>query len=320
MDIKRGKHAGTEGHKPEYETWGAFGSMILNDDFEAIVEINEMCNRAGIDSISTGGTVTFAVECFEEGLINEETTGGLKLDWGRSAEAVKLTEMIINREGFGDLLADGVKIASEKIGNGAEKYGVHAGGQELPMHDPRLDHGYAIAYQCEPTPGRHTISCDMYPPLFAVQKQFPEAKKMVKRSNGKLDKEVRLYIIGSLFMQLINGCGLCEFGPLTGYFPIVDYINAVTGWNLSSAAYFKTAERILSLRKAFNVREGLTPEDSLLHERAYGKNPLTSGPLKGVTVDIANRQKGFFELLDWETATGGPSSDKQKELGIDHLF
>ena len=320
LDIKKGRYAGTEGHKPEYEAWGAFGSMMLVDDYDAIVEANEMCNRAGIDSISTGVSVTFAVECFENGLIDEKTTGGLKLGWGRAEEVVKLTEMIINREGFGDILADGVKIAAQKIGNGAEAFAVHAGGQELPMHDPRLDSGYGLAYQCEPTPGRHTISCNMYPELFAVNQQFPEAKKIIKQGQSKVQKEARQYATGSFFMQLINGCGLCEFGPMTGLLPIADYINAITGWNLSTAEYFKTAERILSLRKAFNVREGVTVADAKLHERAIGKTPLTSGPLKGVTVDIEGLQQAFFDLMGWEASTGGPSAEKQKELGIESLF
>ena len=260
------------------------------------------------------------MECFEKGLIDEKTTGGLKLGWSRAEEAIKLTEMIINREGFGDVLADGVKIAAQKIGNGADAFAVHAGGQELPMHDSRLDAGYAIAYQCEPTPGRHTISCYMYPGLFGVETLFPEAKKMVKQGSSKVDKEVRGYTIGSFMMQLINGCGLCEFGPMTGLLPIADYINAITGWDLKTADYFKTAERILSLRKAFNVREGVTPADSKLHDRAIGKTPLSSGPLKGVTVDIEGLQQTFFDLMGWEASTGGPSIEKQKELGIEHLF
>lgn len=319
MDIKKGKFAGTDGHKPEYETWGAFGGMMLNDDYDVILEANELCNRAGIDSISAGATVTFAVECFENGLINEETTGGLTLGWGRAVEALKLTEMLINREGFGDVLADGVKVAAEKIGNGAEAYAVHAGGQELPMHDSRLDAGFAIAYQCEPTPGRHTISNYMYPDLFAIEKQFPNARKMVKQGKGKTDKAVRVYTIGTLFMQLINGCGLCEFGPMTGYLPIADYINAVTGWKLTNEDLFTIGERILSLRKGFNTREGLMAVDSKLHERALGTEPLTSGPLKGITIDIEDLQQRFFNMMGWDAATGGPSPDKKKELGIDHL-
>ena len=107
FDIKTGKYKGTEGHKPEYETLCAFGALILHDDLDEIVEINEMCNRAGIDTISTGGTVAFAIECFEKGIITEKDTGGLELGWGKSAEIKKLVEMIIERKGIGDLLADG---------------------------------------------------------------------------------------------------------------------------------------------------------------------------------------------------------------------
>ncbi len=320
LKIKRGKFAGSDTHRPEYETWGAFGPFQLNDDYDSIMECNEMCNLAGIDTISTGVVLAFAAECFEKGIINEETTGGLKLGWGRSKEMVKLTEMIINREGFGDVLADGVKIAAEKIGNGAEEFAVHAGGQELPMHDSRLDPGFGIAYQCEPTPGRHTISCYLYASLFAVEKMLPEVKKAVKKAKGKVAKDVRRYHGTSLLMQLMNGCGICEFGPMTVYLPMIDYMNAVTGWNMSSAEYLKTAERILSLRKAFNVREGLVQADFKLHDRAVGKVPLQEGPLKGATIDIDGLQKEFFELMDWDMTTGGPTPQKMKELEIDSMF
>ena len=162
IDIKKGRYRGTRGHKPEYETLGSFGGLLLHDDLDAIIELNEMCNRAGIDTISTGAAVAFAIECFENGIIDLSATGGLELGWGKSAEIIRLTEMIINREGFGNTLADGVRRAAEKIGRGAEKFAMHAGGQELPMHDPRLDPGFAIAYQCEPTPGRHSISSFMW--------------------------------------------------------------------------------------------------------------------------------------------------------------
>ena len=316
IDIKKGRYAGTEGHKTEYETWGAFGGMLLNDEYDSIVECNEMCNRAGLDSISTGAVVAFAVECFENGIIDEEATDGLKLGWGRADEIVKLTEKIINREGIGDLLADGVKIAAQKIGKGAEKYAVHAGGQELPMHDSRLDHGYALAYQCEPTPGRHTISCFQYPHLFEVEKNFPSVKKKVASVKDKQLKDIQRYAAGSFMMQLMNGCGLCEFGPMTVFYPIADFINAATGWNLTADDYLKTGERILSLRKAFNVREGVTPADSQLHQRALGVPAMTRGPLKGVTVDIDTLQKAFFEIVGWDEQTGGPTSEKMKELGL----
>ncbi|MCP4694373.1 MAG: hypothetical protein GY859_40460, partial [Desulfobacterales bacterium] len=232
VDIKKGRFKGEKGHKPEYETIGAFGGMLLQDDFDAIVEQNELCNRAGIDTISAGGAIAFAIECFENGIIDEETTGGLKLGWGKSKEIGRLTEMIIQREGFGDILADGVKRAAEKIGAGAERYAVHAGGQELPMHDSRFDPGYAIAYECEPTPGRHTISCYQYSGLFGVKKKFPAAARMIKGAKGKMAKDVQRYAAGSFFMQLVNCTGMCLFGALTSSLPVVEYLNAATGWDL----------------------------------------------------------------------------------------
>lgn len=319
FDIKSGKYKGTMGHKPEYETLAVFGGMLLNDDLESIIEINEMCNRAGIDTISTGGAVAFAIECFENGIIDEKMTGGLKIGWGRSKEIIKLVEMIINREKIGDILADGVRKAAEEIGGDAYKFAVHAGGQELPMHDSRLDPGYAISYQCEPTPGRHTISSYMYANLFGVKKKFPEAKRMVKRAKGSEMKNISLYTASSYFMQILNGAGLCMFGPLTGPVPVVEYLNAATGWGFTADEYLKIGERILDLRKAFNVREGIKPKDTKLHARAVGDPPHGEGPLKEVTLDLDRLEKGFFGLVGWDQKTGGPTKKKLKEMGLDEL-
>jgi len=320
IDIQKGRYKDTDGHRPEYETLGAFGGLILHDDLDAIIEINEMCNRAGIDTISTGASVAFAVECFENGIIDEKMTGGLNLGWGKTEEIVKLTEMIIHREGFGDTLADGVKRASGKIGKVSEKFAVHAGGQELPMHDSRLDPGFAIAYQCEPTPGRHTISAYLYASLFGVKKKSPQARRMVQRAKGKDAKNAQLYAAGTFYMQLLNCSGMCLFGALTGSLPVVEYLNAVTGWDLTADEYFRIGERVLSLRKAFNMREGVKTEDQKLNDRAIGKPPLSKGPLKGVTIDIDSLQKEFFKTVGWDPMKGGPTQEKMKELGIDSLF
>jgi aldehyde:ferredoxin oxidoreductase len=319
LDIHKGRYAETTGHKPEYETLAAFGGLLLHDDLDVIIEINEMCNRAGIDTISTGGAIAFAIECFEKGVIDEETTGGLALGWGKSREILKLTEMIILREGLGDLLADGVKRASEEIGKASEPFAVHAGGQELPMHDPRLDSGYAISYLCEPTPGRHTISCYLYSNLFGVEKRFPAARKR-KNGGGKEARAVRKYVAGSLFVQLLNGSGLCLFGALTSSLPVVDYLNAATGWGYSPDEYLKIGERILNLRKAFNVREGIRPIDQKVNERALGTPPMHKGPLRGVTVDAGALEKVFLETMGWDAETGGPTRKKMSEFGIDSLF
>jgi len=320
MDMQKGRYAGAEGHKPEYETLGAFGGLLLHDDFDTVLEINEMCNRAGIDTISTGTCIAFAMECFEKGLIDTHETGGLKLEWGNSEAILRLTEMVIRRDGLGDLLADGVRRASERLGEGSAACAMHAGGQELPMHDSRLDAGYALAYQCEPTPGRHTISCFLYAQLFGVKKIFPDLSGRMRRAKGKVAKNVHLYTAASVFTQIMNGCGICMFGPLTGPLPVIEYINAVTGWDFRPEEYYRIGERILSLRKALSAREGIRPRDQRLHDRALGKPPLSKGPLKGVTIDMEGLEQVFYGSLGWDPATGGPTRERMRELGIDPLF
>ncbi len=230
-----------------------------------------------------------------------------------------LIEKIIHRQGFGNVLADGVKRAAEKIRNGSERFAVHAGGQELPMHDPRLDPGYAIAYQCEPTPGRHTISCYLYADFFNVSKQFGKARRMVKSAKGKKAKKVQSYASASFYVQIVNCAGLCLFGAITCSLPLVDYLNAVTGWDLPADEYLKTGERVLSLRKAFNLREGIRPEDQKIHDRALGRPPLLKGPFKGISIDIDGLQKDFFDTVGWDHVTGGPTQEKMSELDIETL-
>ena len=149
---------------------------------------------------------------------------------------------------------------------------------------------------------------------------LPEVKKSVKKAKGKIAKDIQRYRGTTLLMQLMNGSGICEFGPMTVFLPMVDYLNAITGWDMSSEEYLKTAERILSLRKAFNVREGIKQADFRLHDRAAGTEPLKSGPLKGVTLDMDGMQQSFFDMLGWEMDSGGPTPERMKDLGIDHLF
>ena len=206
--------------------------------------------------------------------------------------------------------------AAERIGKGSERFAMHAGGQELPMHDSRLDPGYAIAYECEPTPGRHTISCYLYAGLFGVKKKFPEARRMIKSAEGRGAKKIKAYAAGSFYMQIVNCTGMCMFGAMTSSLPLVEYLNAATGWNLSADEYLKTGERILSLRKAFNVREGIKPSDYRLSGRALGEKPLSGGPLKGITLDMESMRGEFFKTVGWDSATGGPTKEKMKELGI----
>ncbi|MCX7028363.1 MAG: aldehyde ferredoxin oxidoreductase C-terminal domain-containing protein [Spirochaetes bacterium] len=165
-DLKGGA-SGKDGtwdksHKPEYETVMVFGGLLMNKNLDSIFYINELLNRAGMDSISAGGIVAFAIECFEAGILTVKDTDGIQLSWGDAKAIIALLEKMIAREGIGDLLADGVAAAAKKLGKGSERFAVHAGGQELPMHDPKVDPMLGVTYSADPTPGRHTTSGDLY--------------------------------------------------------------------------------------------------------------------------------------------------------------
>lgn len=142
----------TEVHRPEYESTIALGGLCLNEDTDSIHYLNELLNRAGMDTISVGGTVAFAIECFESGLLTEADTNGLKLTWGNSQAIVQLVEKMVRREGIGDLLADGARLAARCIGKDAGPMAINAGGQEPGMHDGRYDPGFALHNLVEPTP------------------------------------------------------------------------------------------------------------------------------------------------------------------------
>ena len=276
-----------------------------------------MCNRAGLDTISAGAAIAFAIECFEKGILQRETVGGLDLGWGRTESIVKLLDRMIARDGLGDLLADGVKKAAERIGGGAEQYGMHAGGQELPMHDSRFDHGYALAYKWDPTPGRHTTSSFVLNDLFLVDQRFPLARRMVKDSKDKIARKVKRYVAGNYYAQLIHCGGCCVFGAESSTYPVVEYYNAVTGWDLSPDDYLNAGKRILCLRRAFNAREGIRPGDTELPPRAIGRPPMTQGPLQNMTVDLEYLEKVFLETVGWDPVTGAPTPETMREVGLE---
>jgi aldehyde:ferredoxin oxidoreductase len=140
---------------------------------------------------------------------------------------------------------------------------------------------------------------------------------MIKQTADRESRKVRGYAAGTYYTQLVSSAGMCFFGAITSTLPLVDWLNAVTGWGLTPDQYFKTGERILNLRKAFNIREGIKPADHELSDRALGKTPLTAGPLKGVRVDMGWLVKEFYDTVGWDLNTGGPTTDKMKELGID---
>jgi aldehyde:ferredoxin oxidoreductase len=322
VKVEDGPYPISEMHKPEYETLGAFGGLLLNDDLPAIFKLNDLVNRGGIDSISCGAVVAFAIECFENGLLTLADTGGLELRWGAAAAVIELTDMIINRRGLGDILADGVKVAAERIGRGSEKYAVHCGGVEPPMHDPKFDPGFMPVYHCDPTPGRHTTASYTYLDLQILEKRFTRAKKIPALATHKqrhaYDQSGEALAVNCFFKMLLDGAGVCLFGAsVGGPMPLVEWLNAATGWSLSSDEYLAIGERIENLRQAFNVREGINAiRDIRPHPRIFGRPPFDKGPAKGVTIDLETMSRTFYEAMRWDLSTGRPDRQHLQNLGL----
>ena len=145
VQVKTGRYPIEEMHKPEYETSCALGTLLLNRDLDALFLLNDLLNRAGMDTISAGSTVAFAMECYENGVVSRDDLDGLDLRWGNAEAIIDFVKKMIAREGCGDFWADGVKVAQKKLGEASDAYAMHAGGQELPMHDSRFDAGFAVS-------------------------------------------------------------------------------------------------------------------------------------------------------------------------------
>jgi len=287
--------------------------MCLIDNPEAMVRFNEICNRTGLDTISTGGAIAFTIECFENGLISKEDVDGLDLSWGNAEAALALTEKIAKREGFGNILADGVRVAAQKVGKRSEKYAIHIAGQELPMHDPKNTNGLTLSYILDATPGRHSTGGELLsPPGFEVKKVDKGVYTGRAESHQKL---VNIYHVS-------NAAGNC----MLAYFfvsaqTIPQFISAVTGWDFDMDECMEAGERIQIIRHAFNLREGYNPLDNLdtISDRIFGKEPLKEGPNKGINIDVEAMIQEYLEYADWDPVTTIPSKKKLLDLGLEEV-
>jgi len=285
-----------------------FGTIALNNNLDSIVMANDICNRFGLDTISTGATIAFAIECYENGIINKEDTNGLEMTWGNHKSIVAMTERLAKREGFGDVLADGVKIAAEKIGKGAEKYAMHIMGQEFGAHDPKFGFNWAITYKADATPARHcqgpgkSIKGLPLPPY--------DRTKQTGMQPG--------YKAGSNFMHVIQSLGLCifVFWAMPNITAQMDAIKAVTGWDVTYDELFLTGERIANIRHLFNLREGINLLQHNYPDRIAGRPPKNDGPLNGITLEEEHIVSDYLQAMDWDQVTAKPSRRKLEELGL----
>jgi aldehyde:ferredoxin oxidoreductase len=300
------------GHKPEYETLAMYGSNLLNDDLPSIIKVNEICNNLGLDTIAAGATIGYAIECYENGLLSKDQTGGLELTWGNAEAIVALTEKMGRREGIGDILADGIAAAREKLGNIGSEYAVHVGGEEIPAHDPKFMPGLATTYLVTATPGRHTQGGELnWPPGFDEPRTDKYAYSGQAPTHAKL---VAIY-------EVVNAAGLCMFGSLC--YPVQtlpEQLSMVTGQAYDMEKIYEVGLRIYTLRHAFNLREGLNPLSRNVPGRIIGDPPLKEGNVRDVTVDYKLMAREFLEYIGWDTGTAIPAEETLRKLDLEFLI
>lgn len=304
---------------PEYESLAALGSNCGVGDLAAVLKACEICNSYGMDTISCGGVVSFAMECFEEGLLTLKDTDGIELRFGNAQALVAMVERIGRREGLGAVLGEGVARAAKTIGRGAEKYAYHIKGQEMPMHEPRFKHGLGMGYAVSPTGADHchNIHDEMYsregPPLEEVKSLgILEPLPPMDESAAKM----RMLAYGQIQKHLCNCLVMCTFVPW-GNPQIQQIVEGVTGWSTTGFELMKVGERALNMARLFNYREGFAVQDDCMPQRFF--NPIPSGPLAGAVLNLAKFDQArllYYRMMGWDEASGAPSESKLLELGL----
>jgi len=309
---------------PEYESIAALGTMNGIHDLKQIALANQLCSQYVLDTISTGVAISFAIECFSHGILTKDDVG-FKLDYADPQVPNKLIPMIARREGIGDLLAEGVQRAAAKLGRGAERFALHVRGQEVPMHEPRGKKSLAIAYATSPTGADHMEA--PHDPLYEgfFPGKHPLAPLGLIEPVDMLDtgpRKVRAFAYCQKLWTLYNIVGMCCFvGVPIGKLemgPLVDYLNGMTGWNMSLWELLKAAERESALCRLYNEREGLAKAADTLPDRFF--EPLEAGALKGEKLDRSGFEqmlRTYYKMMGWDPQSGLPTPETCAELEIE---
>lgn len=314
---------------PEYETLGTFGSMCGIDNLEAVALMNQVCNSYGVDTIACGATIAFAIECYEKGVIDSNTTGGIELKYGDIEVVRRLLDEIVNRSTpFGRILSEGSARAADVFGKGAHQYLTTVKNEEAPMHMPQTKKTLALIYAVNPFGADHQSSEHDWMYEEGTAQLYLDRLALMGLNNAPPPlsfgpEKVRFAYLGQFFYSALDTLELCQFvwGPawtLFGPQETVDMLNAVTGWDVTLDELLKLGERRLNMLRAFNAREGFTDAQDVLPEKFFV--PLQGkGTAAGASVnreDLAAAQKQYYEALKW-TNHGNPTPEKLQELGLD---
>jgi aldehyde:ferredoxin oxidoreductase len=303
---------------PEYETVGSIGSNCGIDDLRAIAKGHEICNAMGLDTITAGMMVSFAMECYENGLLTDEDTGGLQLRFGNGPAMVRCLELIARREGIGALLAQGPRQAVAAIGEGAQAYSVDVKGQPFPMHECRTRHGQALGYAVSPTRADH-----MHNYWDEGQEKNPLGEPL--QSLGVYEQAQRTemtpakvwaYTATTNWQWVHNMLGHCMFVPWTRD-QMVALVRAITGWEVTLQELLMAGERCVTMARAFNLREGLGRADDMLPPRMW--EPFKTERLNERPIDPAEFEEAvslFYGMMGWDTERGVPQAPALARLDI----
>ncbi len=311
---------------PEYETLGSFGSNLGIADLPLLAKANEVCNALGLDTMSAGMTISFAMDCFEHGLLSPVETGGVELRFGNAGALLPLLDDIAHRRGIGALLADGSERAAALIGPEARQFLRNAKGQEAPMHDPRVKTGLGLQYALSSHGADHWVA--QHDPLYS-QAGSPGLKGLgpigIREPVPALDlgpEKVRSFYYSHLLTSAYDLLGMCVFGAVgRSILPIdrlVELVNATTGWDVELWELMKAGERLSVMMRLFNQREGFTRDDDKMPELFY--TPFKGGPLDGKgAIDrdtFAGALELYYDMAGWTGPGASPSAGKLAELGL----
>jgi len=306
---------------PEYETVAAFGSNLNIKDIDIIMKANMLCNEYGLDTISTGVVIGFAMECFERGLISEKDTGGIKLKFG-DGNFLKMIEEIAYMRNFGKILGLGVHLASKHIGQESHNYAVHVKGQEAPLQEPRAKKGLGLGYAISPTGADHAHN--VHDNFYEQESRALEMLYTLGYSKPlpaiSLNPEKAVLLKYASAIRYLADCmGMCYFVPWN-YLQLEGLIKSSTGWNSSTAEMMKVVERSLTLTRIYNIREGMNFTHDTLPKRF--EEPLLSGPLKGEKIDkkeLEIAKKTFYKILGWNEK-GIPNKETLYDLDLSWIL
>jgi len=310
---------------PEYESVGALGPNCGVSDIHAIAKANELCNAYMLDTISTGMTISFAMECFEHGLLTLEDTDGLDLRFGNAEAMLTMIEWIALRKGIGDMLAEGVMRAAEQIGGDAHFFAMHVKGQELPMHEPRGKYNVGMGYAISEIGADHLVVAHDGMLANAEGTPFKNARPLgitePQPTKSLNDEKMQHFYVLEKVTSMEKVIGYCFFGPAPRSYiqfdEVVNSVNAVTDWNLNLDELLEIGERATNMARVFNAREGFTRKDDTLPERLF--SPLDNGALKGEVFprdEFESALTVLYGLKGWDAETGNPTRERLEALAL----